>query len=551
MASTTNTSYNSAFTGEQVDASVSNAPVGLTAAQLVNPSSTILNYNSSKIIIVTQASSAEAAKRFTVGSLWHVVGGSIQPLGEGEESILGIAFADVSTNGSSTTKITKSDVKTSGINLKVNELILSKSSDIYRVTEVRDTKYIVEFCQNIKGEPGAPGEEGRGGVRWTVGQSLSAVGGTNTVVVYWYDTYWPQEEPRVGDLYLIAETYPQTGIGFLFAQGDVYEVAAIETNRAIMQKKTNIKGEPGVKGADGLNGTQILYANTPTSSSTTTISYNTLQADLHAPAVGDMIISTSGDVFIITGQEVPADVSSLTSLTGTEWKLAENLDIDSAIESGYLTETYHLDFISDTGDILTTMKFSKRNGVVTLSYDDEIKYGKFDGDASVNSGAVSTSLIGDMNNDGQVDSDDAIYLLRHTLFPSQYPIDKFADFNDDGKVTSDDAVYLLRHTLFPEKYPLDGDKSGVSNSDWENQKDRTIFISGGASYQSPLLLPWMKNSHNATLLGTSATVRFCMNIGAGGGLPPVTPADAGKFLVVDSSGNWVAMTMQEWQGGNY
>ena len=61
----------------------------------------------------------------------------------------------------------------------------------------------------------------------------------------------------------------------------------------------------------------------------------------------------------------------------------------------------------------------------------------------------------------------------------------------------------------------------------------------------------MKNSHNATLLGTGATVRFCMNIGAGGGLPPVTPADAGKFLVVDSSGNWVAMTMQEWQGGNY
>ena len=28
------------------------------------------------------------------------------------------------------------------------------------------------------------------------------------------------------------------------------------------------------------------------------------------------------------------------------------------------------------------------------------------------------------------------------------------DFTGDGKVSSADAVYLLRHTLFPEMYPL-------------------------------------------------------------------------------------------------
>ena len=31
------------------------------------------------------------------------------------------------------------------------------------------------------------------------------------------------------------------------------------------------------------------------------------------------------------------------------------------------------------------------------------------------------------------------------------------DFTGDGKVTSDDAVYLLRHTLFPERFPLKED----------------------------------------------------------------------------------------------
>ena len=31
-------------------------------------------------------------------------------------------------------------------------------------------------------------------------------------------------------------------------------------------------------------------------------------------------------------------------------------------------------------------------------------------------------LTGDMNGDGTVNSDDAIYLLRYTLLPDQYPL---------------------------------------------------------------------------------------------------------------------------------
>ena len=64
-------------------------------------------------------------------------------------------------------------------------------------------------------------------------------------------------------------------------------------------------------------------------------------------------------------------------------------------------------------------------------------------------------LIGDLNSDGQVTSDDAVYLLRYTLFPKSYPVDeKYADFDHNEKVTSDDAIFLLRHTLFPDSYVL-------------------------------------------------------------------------------------------------
>lgn len=66
----------------------------------------------------------------------------------------------------------------------------------------------------------------------------------------------------------------------------------------------------------------------------------------------------------------------------------------------------------------------------------------------------SASLPGDMNGDGIVTKDDAIYLLRHVVFPDRYPVAIDADINADNTVNKDDAIYLLRHVVFPDRYPL-------------------------------------------------------------------------------------------------
>ncbi len=68
--------------------------------------------------------------------------------------------------------------------------------------------------------------------------------------------------------------------------------------------------------------------------------------------------------------------------------------------------------------------------------------------------ALVTGILGDMDGNEEVNSDDAIYLLKHTLFPDLYPINQFADFDGSEDVNSDDAIYLLKHTLFPEMFPL-------------------------------------------------------------------------------------------------
>ncbi|MBO4794981.1 MAG: hypothetical protein J5547_02750, partial [Clostridia bacterium] len=62
--------------------------------------------------------------------------------------------------------------------------------------------------------------------------------------------------------------------------------------------------------------------------------------------------------------------------------------------------------------------------------------------------------LADFDGDGDIDSDDAIYLLRAVLFPEDYAITVADPFYGDGNPTSDDAIYLLRHVLFPKDYPI-------------------------------------------------------------------------------------------------
>ena len=61
---------------------------------------------------------------------------------------------------------------------------------------------------------------------------------------------------------------------------------------------------------------------------------------------------------------------------------------------------------------------------------------------------------GDMNGDGKVGLDDAIYLLQHVLMPELFPVSKAVDFDGNGSLSVDDAIYLLQHVLMPGLFPL-------------------------------------------------------------------------------------------------
>lgn len=63
-------------------------------------------------------------------------------------------------------------------------------------------------------------------------------------------------------------------------------------------------------------------------------------------------------------------------------------------------------------------------------------------------------IYADLNEDGEIDKDDAIYMLRRVVYPEKYPVPGNCDVDGTEVVDKDDAIYLLRHVVYPDKYPL-------------------------------------------------------------------------------------------------
>ena len=70
----------------------------------------------------------------------------------------------------------------------------------------------------------------------------------------------------------------------------------------------------------------------------------------------------------------------------------------------------------------------------------------------------SIFVPGDLDENGEIDINDAIYLLYYTFFPDDFLMNQQVDFNGDRTIDINDAIYVLYYTFFPEDYPLTKDE---------------------------------------------------------------------------------------------
>lgn len=135
---------------------------------------------------------------------------------------------------------------------------------------------------------------------------------------------------------------------------------------------------------------------------------------------------------------------------------------------------YDVQLIADDGNIKTITYLPqekiKRADIekafmhkVTV-FSDKDKTKEYDFDTPVNDnltlyvtlGEEITVIPGDMDEDGEVSINDAIYLFNAAMFPDTYPIPsgQMTDYNSDGTFDMNDAIYLFNHAMFPDAYPI-------------------------------------------------------------------------------------------------
>ena len=118
----------------------------------------------------------------------------------------------------------------------------------------------------------------------------------------------------------------------------------------------------------------------------------------------------------------------------------------------------------------------------------------------------AASVRGDMDGSGAVDTDDAIYLLRHALMPDRYPIAQSGDVDGSGAVDTDDAIYLLRHALMPDRYPLKTEKLYSEGLEYTLSYDGTYYtVSGiGSCMDTDIIIPETHEDLPVTAIGYTA-----------------------------------------------
>lgn len=168
-----------------------------------------------------------------------------------------------------------------------------------------------------------------------------------------------------------------------------------------------------------------------------------------------------------------SDISYNTSafeLLSVDWKVADAIlsNWDAATGKGALV----LSTAKDVNGTIISLTFKVKDGTADGNYPVSCTVTSQECDFKNVAGQITVYSVapGDVDGNESVDKDDAIYLLMHSFFPEDYPINQEADYNGNGMVDKDDAIHLLMYTFFPDDYPLAPAPAAVTITTTEERK---------------------------------------------------------------------------------
>lgn len=180
---------------------------------------------------------------------------------------------------------------------------------------------------------------------------------------------------------------------------------------------------------------------------------NNSSARADETVIVDIVLSGAPNLESLAISDIVYDTTVL-ELVNFEWKT------EGAILSNW-------DVSTGKGALAYSSATNLNGTIISLTF--KVKASAVDGDYSIScvvishecdfknvAGKITVCSVapGDVDGNESIDKDDAIYLLMHSFFPEDYPVNQEADYTGDGEVNKDDAIHLLMHTFFPDDYPL-------------------------------------------------------------------------------------------------
>jgi len=196
-----------------------------------------------------------------------------------------------------------------------------------------------------------------------------------------------------------------------------------------------------------------VYTAKFTASDLPIVTVNGSSARASETVVVNILLSGAPNLESLAISDILYDTNAF-ELVSVEWKVTDAIlsNWDAATGKGALA----LSTSKDLNGTIISLTFKVKDGTADGNYSVSCTVTSHESDFKNVAGQITVYSVapGDVDGNESIDKNDAIYLLMHSFFPEDYPINQEADYNGDGEVNKDDAIHLLMYTFFPDDYPL-------------------------------------------------------------------------------------------------